>query len=332
MREAPVQRGAEHRARVGMGVELLHGHDPRCRAGGYRPAPCHAGASSPSRASTAPARPRSSTASRASSRARGRPVTVLREPGGVELSERIRDAGQGPGAARRPARRGAALRGGARAARRPRRCCRAWRPASGCCSTASSTPRSPTRAAGGRSASTSRARSTTFATGGLRARPHAAAAHRPRGGPGARRRPRRGGRPPRARGGARSSPRSPAAYDALAAAEPERFAVLDARAAQPEPRVLGARARGARAVASSRRSPPGAPAPRPRRRRSSSRARACAAPSRARGGSSSLAATSCGGSPGRRGLLARRDRAAGHARGAASITSRTEKPVPLPRL
>ena len=70
-------------------------------------------------------------------------------------------AGQGPGARRRPARGGAALRRGARAARRRAAACRCSRAASGCCSTASSTPRSPTRAPGAGSASRRSARSTS---------------------------------------------------------------------------------------------------------------------------------------------------------------------------
>ena len=75
-------------------------------------------------------------------------ATLLREPGGVATSERIRDARQGPRAHRRPAHRSAALRRRARPARR-----RAARPAprpgpSSSCSTASSTPPWPTRAPG----------------------------------------------------------------------------------------------------------------------------------------------------------------------------------------
>ena len=50
--------------------------------------------------------------------ARGRELLVLREPGGVELSERIRELVKDPELRRRPARGGAALRGRARAARR----------------------------------------------------------------------------------------------------------------------------------------------------------------------------------------------------------------------
>ena len=50
--------------------------------------------------------------------ARGRELLVLREPGGVELSERIRELVKDPELRGRPARGGAALRGRARAARR----------------------------------------------------------------------------------------------------------------------------------------------------------------------------------------------------------------------
>ena len=48
---------------------------------------------------------------------RGQPVVILREPGGVEVSERIRELLDGPGAGDRPARGGAAVRGRAGAAR-----------------------------------------------------------------------------------------------------------------------------------------------------------------------------------------------------------------------
>ena len=68
-------------------------------------------------------------------RGRGVDVELLREPGGVELSERVRALGEGPGADRRRARRGAALRRGTGAARRAgaapaarRRALRAARP------------------------------------------------------------------------------------------------------------------------------------------------------------------------------------------------------------
>ena len=83
-----------------------------------------------------------------------------------------------------------------------------------------------------------------FGTGGLAARPDAAAAHRPRDGAGPRRRARR--RPPTGWSGrsSASSPRSPRAYDALAAAEPGRFAVIDAE--QPPERRAGRLPRGGR--------------------------------------------------------------------------------------
>ena len=129
----------------------------------------------------------------------GADVELLREPGGVELSERIRDARQGPGAAGRPARRGAALRGRARAAVRRAASRRCSTPGAGCCSTASSTPRSPTRAPGAGWGSTRSARSTTSPPAASSPTARCCCASTParaaRAG-----RARRGAGPPRARG------------------------------------------------------------------------------------------------------------------------------------
>src|SRR3954453_17847245 len=91
--------------------------------------------------------------------ARGRPVTVLREPGGVELSERIRALVKDPALHVEP--RAEALLYAAARAQLPAEALLPGRAANGCCSTASSTRRSPTRAAGGRSASPRSPRSTT---------------------------------------------------------------------------------------------------------------------------------------------------------------------------
>ena len=100
--------------------------------------------------------------------ARGARAAVLREPGGVELSERIRELVKDPALAVDP-RAEALLYAAARAqlvAEQLRAAARER--ASGCCSTASSTPRSPTRAPAAGWASRRSARSTRFATGGLR--------------------------------------------------------------------------------------------------------------------------------------------------------------------
>ena len=210
---------------------------------------------------------------------------------------------------RRPARRGAAVRGRARAARGRAAAAAARRRADRRCSTASSTPRSPTRAPGAGSASRRSARSTRSAPAAC-ARPHAAAAHRPGRRARARRRPRRGAdRLEREHEAFFAASR--AAYDALAAAEPERWS-RDRRARSRRSAVLARRAR----LSSRRcwsRSRPGGPGARPTRRRSSSRGRA-RAPSRARARIFSLAATSAAGSPGRRGSSSTADLAAGHAR------------------
>ena len=99
--------------------------------------------------------------------ARGLRVELLREPGGVEVSERIRALRQGPGAGGR--------------ARAPRRCCtrprarsssasclrRCWTKARSCCWTATSTPRWPTRAPRAGLASSSVREINRFATADL---------------------------------------------------------------------------------------------------------------------------------------------------------------------
>ena len=91
--------------------------------------------------------------------ARGRELLVLREPGGVELSERIRELVKDPELAVDP-RAEALLYAAARAQLVAEQLVPLLDAGSGCCSTASSTPRSPTRARGAASASRRSARST----------------------------------------------------------------------------------------------------------------------------------------------------------------------------
>ena len=98
---------------------------------------------------------------------RGVDVELLREPGGVELSERIRTLVKDP-ALRVDPRAEALLYAAARAqlVRRARRAA-ARRRAAGCCSTASSTRRSPTRARAAGSGSSAVRAINDFGTGGL---------------------------------------------------------------------------------------------------------------------------------------------------------------------
>ena len=215
----PSQRGAEHGGGVGMGLEdaarrMIQACGSVTRAadhgrGARRRRQDHAGGRADARARRARAR-----AARAARAGRGR---------AVRAHPRAR---QGPGAARRPARRGAALRGGARAARRASSCV-------------------PLLDAGEWVLLDRFVDSSLAYQGAGRGLGH-------RGDPRAQRvRHRRPDRPTArcccgsirrsgARGIAgreadrlerrarRSSPRSARAYDALAAAEPERFAVIEA--------------------------------------------------------------------------------------------------------
>ena len=137
-------------------------------------------------------------------------------------------AGQGPGAARRRAGRGAALRRGAGPARRGGACeplldARRVGAARPLRRLVAGLPGRRARARRRRRARDQRVRHRRPA-----ARPHAAAAHRP-GAAGARARPAAARRPTGS--SARPTPSSAriaAAYDELAAAEPERIRVLDA--------------------------------------------------------------------------------------------------------
>ena len=170
---------------------------------------------------------------------------MLREPGGVELSERIRALVKDPALRGRPARRGAALRGGARAARRRAARAAARRRALGA---ARPLRRLLARLPGRRARARRRggARGSTRSPPAGCARPHAAAADRP-GGRARARRPAAARRPTGS--SARTSPsstRSRAAYDELAADEPERFAVLDADAAAALAVARGASPRSCR--------------------------------------------------------------------------------------
>ncbi len=91
---------------------------------------------------------------------RGVRVELLREPGGVALSERIRALVKDPALTVAP-RAEALLYAAARAQLVRERLRPCSMPACWCCSTASSTPRSPTRARGASSGSRRSARSTT---------------------------------------------------------------------------------------------------------------------------------------------------------------------------
>ena len=235
-------------------------------------------------------------------------------------------AGDRPRAARHRAYRGAALRRGPRAARRGGDRAAPSRRKLASVSTGSSTPRWHIREAAGSSGSTRCARSTSSRS----ARPgpiaDAAADDRP------------GARPDpfgHASGGARSSRRENGTTSSTGRWRPisscgrgPRPDQADRRLAPPGRGALGG-ARGARRPDLSSRS--GALARTPRRRRPSLRSSACLASSRARIGSASLAATGSGGSPG---PLARLRRAISRpvTVAAAAMTSRTENPLPLPRL
>ena len=157
--------------------------------------------------------------------ARRRPAARARRRGAGRARARGR---QGPGPARRRPGRGAAVRGGARPAgrggRAPAAGGRADRAAGPLRRLVAGLPgrRPRARRRGGA------ARSTTFATGGLVARPHAAAARWIRRWRGrARARAARPSTAWRPRATASSRPIA-AAYDAFAAADPARWAVLDA--------------------------------------------------------------------------------------------------------
>ena len=167
--------------------------------------------------------------------ARALGATVLREPGGVELSERIRELVADPELARRPARGGAAVRRRAGAARRGEA-----RPAARRRRDRAAGPlrrllaRLPGRRPRARRRGDPRAERVRHRRPD--ARPHAAAAHRP----GAR--AWRGSRAATPTGsssaGGEFFARVAQTYDELAAAEPDRFVVLDAT--QPPDTVLSA--------------------------------------------------------------------------------------------
>ena len=152
---------------------------------------------------------------------------MLREPGGVELSERIRVLVKDPELQRRPARGGAALRGGARAARGRAAACRCSKPAQWVLLDRF-VDSSLAYQGAGRGLGIEEIRAlNAFATGGLAptarcccgstrrsaARAGSAAARRPTGS---------------SSRATRSSRAIARAYDALAAAEPERFSVIEA--------------------------------------------------------------------------------------------------------
>ena len=162
-------------------------------------------------------------------RAEGRDVALLREPGGVELSERIRALVKDPALDGRPARRGAALRRGARPARGRAGSSRRSRRARG-----SLLDRfvdsSLAYQGAGRGLGIEAVREVNrFATGGLR--PDRTLLLRADPATRAARQAVRGEAPDRLeREDGAFFDAIAGAYDALAAAEPERFRVLDAGA------------------------------------------------------------------------------------------------------
>ena len=192
-----------------------------------------------------------SALARGAARRAGIAAQLLREPGGVRVSERIRALRQGPGA---------------RASRRaPRRCSTPPRAPSssqellvpllgeGAVRAARPLRRLLARLPGRRraaSGSSRCARSTSSRPAGLVARPHAAAAHLPRRSARERQTAERDGSPTGSSARTRSSSRAiAAAYEQLARAEPERIRVLDATAS-PAARCCG---RARRVAADARR-------------------------------------------------------------------------------
>ena len=157
---------------------------------------------------------------------------VLREPGGVEVSERIRELLKDPELTIDP-RAEALLYAAARAQLVATSCGRCWSPGRRSCSTASSTRRSPTRAPGAASGSRRSAPSTRSGPAGSRPTARCCCGSTPRAGLG-----RIAGRPPDRleREDVAFFETIAAAYDALAAADPDRFAVIDA--GQPPESVL----------------------------------------------------------------------------------------------
>ena len=176
-----------------------------------------AACSSPSRESTARGRP---PRRGCSCEALGDDAVGVREPGGTELGERVRDLLKDPRLELGPAAE-ALLFAAARAelvdARDPpgaRARAGSWSP------TASSTARSPTRASARGLGVEEVERVNRFATGGLRARPDLPARARP----GRRRRARRHARPLRGRGRSPSSAAVADAYERLADGGPRALA------------------------------------------------------------------------------------------------------------
>ena len=156
--------------------------------------------------------------------ARGRELLVLREPGGVELSERIRSSSRILSCSVDP-RAEALLYAAARAQLVAEQLVPLLATGRGCCSTASSTPRSPTRVRGAGSAIEAIRTLNEFATGGLAPDRTLLLRIDPAVG--------------RARIAGREADRLEqagdaffaavaAAYDELAAAEPDRIAVIEA--------------------------------------------------------------------------------------------------------
>ena len=171
-------------------------------------------------------------------RARGADVELLREPGRRRAGRADPRARQGPRAAtstRAPRRCSTRRRARSSSPSALRRCCDAGRWVLLDRFVDSSLAY---QGGGASSASTTSRRSTRFATGGLTPDRTLLLRVEPARGPRAPRRPRRGAGPPRARGRGLLR-RAGAAYDALAAADPERIRVIDAGGA-PDAVLAGA--------------------------------------------------------------------------------------------